>query len=612
MYESATHPALTTPSTISSANGVRATGLGKRFGDLWALRDLDLEIPPGSVLGLLGHNGAGKTTAIRLLTTLSIPTTGSATVAGFDVASQPDQVRSQIGVAGQQATVDGLLTGRANLEMVGRLYHLSAKASRDRAEELLDRLDLADAADRLVKTYSGGMRRRLDLAASLVANPPVLFLDEPTTGLDPASRRGLWVLISELVREGATLLLTTQYLEEADELADEIIVFDHGRVAASGSPAELKSRVGGERFAVTVPDGENLQPVADALRAVRRRRNRHRRRSPPGDDPGPAGNAPDGGRQGARRSRRRGDRRAPPRGDARRRLPLPDHQLNLRGGGRMSAIDTTINPNRLTRMRWLGSDSLVYAKRRAAHIRQIPEKLIDVTVQPLMFVLLFAFVFGGVIAVPGGNYREYLIGGILVQTLAFGMMGPASSMATDLTEGIVDRFRTLPGSRSAFLLGHLIAELAGMVLAITVLSLSGLLVGWEIHSDLLHAMAGYGLLITFAFAMLWIGTLIGVVVRSPDAVMGVGFLIVFPMTFLASTFVPIDGFPNGLQQVAEWNPISALAAATRDLFGNPTAISAGAPWPMAHPILASLAWCAVLSAIAIPLTLRAFRSRTTD
>ena len=217
------------------------------------------------MLGLLGHNGAGKTTTVRLLTTLARPTTGSATVAGFDVAAAPERVRSRIGVAAQEATVDGLLSGRANLEMIGRLYHLAAPRARERAGELLELFGLADAAERLVKTYSGGMRRRLDLAASLVASPPVLFLDEPTTGLDPTSRRELWALLDALVRDGTTLVLTTQYLEEADRLADQIVVLAHGRVAAAGSPAELKSRIGGERVAVTVAAPAELEAAATAV-----------------------------------------------------------------------------------------------------------------------------------------------------------------------------------------------------------------------------------------------------------------------------------------------------------------------------------------------------------
>ena len=245
---------------------IQARGLGKRYGDLWALRGLDLEVPTGTVLGLLGHNGAGKTTAIRLLTTLAEATEGSATVAGHDVATAAPRVRASIGVAAQAATVDGLLTGRANLEMIGRLYRLPSATVRSRSQELLERFGIADAGDRLVKGYSGGMRRRLDLAASLIADPPVIFLDEPTTGLDPAARRELWNVIRELVGEGTTVLLTTQYLDEADALADDIVVLDHGREIAHGAPSELKERIGGSRLEVVVESAEELGDADEALR----------------------------------------------------------------------------------------------------------------------------------------------------------------------------------------------------------------------------------------------------------------------------------------------------------------------------------------------------------
>jgi len=244
---------------------ISATRLGKRYGDRWVLRDVDLDVPAGTVLGLLGPNGAGKTTTVRILTTLLRPDEGTARVAGFDVATEDARVRARIGLAGQAATVDELLSGRANLELVGRLYKLGSRAARARADELLERFSLADAADRLARTYSGGMRRRLDLAASLVAAAPVLFLDEPTTGLDPRSRNELWNTLRELVDGGTTLLLTTQYLEEADRLADRIAVIDAGRVIARGTPAELKARVGGERVVVTLRSEDQLAAAAGAL-----------------------------------------------------------------------------------------------------------------------------------------------------------------------------------------------------------------------------------------------------------------------------------------------------------------------------------------------------------
>jgi ABC-2 type transport system permease protein len=261
--------------------------------------------------------------------------------------------------------------------------------------------------------------------------------------------------------------------------------------------------------------------------------------------------------------------------------------------------------------RYLFADSLVMARRNLAHVRQIPEKLLDVTLQPLMFVLLFAYVFGGVIAIPDGSYREYLIGGVLVQSLGFGIMGPATAIATDLGEGVVDRFRTLPMSRAAYLCGHVLAELAASTLGVTILLLAGLIVGWRIHSDLPSALAGIGVVLLFAFAMVWTGTLLGLVVRSPDSAQGVVFLVVFPMTFLASTFVPLDGLSPVLRTIASWNPISALAAAVRELFGNPTGMPVDPAWPLRHAVAMACGWAVLLLVFSVPLAIRRFRTRTT-
>lgn len=244
---------------------IKASGLTKAYGDVVALNGIDIEVEQGTVLGLLGPNGSGKTTTVRILATLLQADSGSASVGGFDVVTQPDEVRSVIGLTGQYAAVDEYLTGRENLELFGRLFHLSKFDAAKRANELLDRFDLSDAADRGIKGYSGGMRRRLDLAASLIGRPNVLFLDEPTTGLDPRSRQGMWSVIEDLIAEGTTVLLTTQYLEEADQLANKIVVLDHGNVIAKGTSDELKSQVGGDRIEIVVESAADVAKAAIAI-----------------------------------------------------------------------------------------------------------------------------------------------------------------------------------------------------------------------------------------------------------------------------------------------------------------------------------------------------------
>ncbi|MER7173023.1 ATP-binding cassette domain-containing protein [Streptomyces mesophilus] len=254
---------------------IYAEGLVKHFGDVKALDGVDLDVPEGTVLGLLGPNGAGKTTAVRCLTTLLTPDSGKAVVAGIDVVKNPNEVRRSIGLSGQFAAVDEYLTGRENLQMVGQLYQMNKRDAKARAAELLEQFNLTDAADRPSKTYSGGMRRRLDLAAALVVSPPVMFMDEPTTGLDPTNRQALWEVIKQLVDGGTTLLLTTQYLEEADHLAHDICVIDHGRVIARGTSDQLKAQTGGERVEVVVHERDHIAVAQEVLRGFAKTETGH-------------------------------------------------------------------------------------------------------------------------------------------------------------------------------------------------------------------------------------------------------------------------------------------------------------------------------------------------
>jgi len=250
---------------IGAPPAILVEGVTKSFGEVHALRGIDLSVPYGTVLGVLGPNGAGKTTMVRILTTLLLPDAGRAVVDGRDAVREAAAVRFSIGLAGQSAAIQEELTGRENLEIIGRLYHLSKSRARGRAAELLEQFGLSDAADRAAKTYSGGMQRRLDLAASLVGQPKVLFLDEPTTGLDPRARLGMWDIIRSLAAGGTTLLLTTQYLDEADELADEIVVIDHGLVIAAGTAEELKNRIGGDVIEFTVPERGQITGAMEAI-----------------------------------------------------------------------------------------------------------------------------------------------------------------------------------------------------------------------------------------------------------------------------------------------------------------------------------------------------------
>jgi ABC transporter DrrB family efflux protein len=263
------------------------------------------------------------------------------------------------------------------------------------------------------------------------------------------------------------------------------------------------------------------------------------------------------------------------------------------------------------KLKWALADGWVVAQRNLTHVRHVPEKLLDVTVQPLMFVLLFAYIFGGAIHVPGGgDYKEYLMAGIFAQTMAFTFMGAAMSMAEDLHTGLVDRFRALPMARSAMLSGRVIADFAAAMIGLAVLIASGLLVGWGIHTDVPHALAGFGILMLFTLAMLCLGTLVGMLVRAPDAAQGLGFVVLFPLTFLANTFVPTDSMDPFVRTLADYNPVSAVVAAMRDLFGNPGAIPADAPWVLQHPAVTAVAWSLGLLAVVVPLAIRRYQRAT--
>jgi ABC transporter DrrB family efflux protein len=555
------------------------------------------------VFGLLGPNGAGKTTLVRILATLLAPDAGRAEVFGHDVVREPAAVRELIGLTGQFAAVDELLTGRENLEMFGRLFKLSREQAHRRAGELLERFDLAQAADRPARTYSGGMRRRLDIASSLLTRPQILFLDEPTTGLDPRSRNEIWAIVRELRREGTTLLLTTQYLEEADQLADRIAVIDHGKVIAEGTGNELKDRVGGQILEVelssagqrdqaqavlagvgcgepqpderpdrlTLPAPRNgLQLVEEAAAELRRAQigvNDIGLRRPTLDDvflqltgapPSEDGGGP------SHRSRRRPRPQPPEPAVSAPRAPvlrLPSPQ----------AVRSAI------------IDIAVVTGRNLRHFIRQPDLLVFSTIQPVLFVLLFVYVFGGAISrsLPHGvAYVDFLLPGIFVQSVTFGASQTAVGLKEDLTRGVVDRFRSMPMARSAVLAGRTVADLVRNIAIIGLMIAVGYLVGFRFLGGVAGAVGCIAVVAAFGLALSWIFAFVALTVRGAETAQTAGFVVIFPLVFASSVFVPISTFPDWLQTFAKINPVTVTANAARSLalYGTPVSLGAAAAW----------------------------------
>jgi ABC transporter DrrB family efflux protein len=609
----------------SAAPAVRVAGVIKRFGATVALAGVDLEVAEGTVFGLLGPNGAGKTTLVRVLATLLAPDSGHAEVFGRDVVSEAPVVRELLGLTGQFAAVDEILTGRENLQMFGRLFDLSRAEAGRRAVELLERFDLADAADRPARTYSGGMRRRLDLASSLLTRPRILFLDEPTTGLDPRSRNEIWGIVRELVRDGTTVLLTTQYLEEADQLADRIAVIDHGRVVAQGTGNELKDRVGGQILEVelstaaqrdeaqsvlarvgcgdpapgerldrlTLPAPRNgLELVEDAASALRHAgigvSDLGLRRptlddvflqltgAPPSEDgAGPSASVSADGAQAATAPHSAADNR--------RRRFLALRRPSLLG------------------IRSAMTDAGVVTARNLRHFIRQPQLLIFSTIQPIMFVLLFAYVFGGALrgSLAGGvKYIDFLLPGIFVQSVAFRATQTAVGLSEDLERGVVDRFRSMPMARSAVLLGRTVADLVRNVLIIGLMIVVGYVIGFRFHAGLLDALMSVAVVSAFGFALSWIFAFVALAVGGAEAAQSAGFVVIFPLVFASSVFVPVSSMPDWLQAFAKVSPVTLTANTARSY-----ALVGGVPSSLGG----TAAWILGLLALFIPLCVWRYR-----
>jgi ABC transporter DrrB family efflux protein len=613
---------------------VHVESVVKRFGTTTALAGIDLEVEEATVFGLLGPNGAGKTTLVRVLATLLAPDAGRAEVFGRDVVQDAAGVRELLGLTGQFAAVDELLTGRENLQMFGRLFDLSAADARRRADELLERFDLADAADRSARTYSGGMRRRLDLASSLLTRPRVLFLDEPTTGLDPRSRNEIWSIVRELVRGGTTVLLTTQYLEEADQLADRIAVIDHGRVIAQGTGSELKDRVGGqilevelmspaerdraraalvavgcgepepgERLAqLTLPaprDGlEMIEDAASALRKANIAVSDLGLRRPTLDDVFLQLTGAPPSENGAGPQAASGDGRP---NRASMSVPGADAPAVLRPAARRPPW---WRRRSLRMVRADIIDAWVVSARNLRHFVRQPDLLVFSTIQPIMFVLLFTYVFGGALdgsLPPGVSYIDYLLPGILVQSVTFRASMTAIGLSDDLKLGVIDRFCSMPMARSAVLIGRTTADLVRNVLIVVLMIVVGFIIGFRFQAGIAQALGCIALVSAFGLALSWIFAFVALTVRSPEAAQSAGFVILFPLVFASSVFVPVSSMPTWLQTFAKVSPVTLIANAARSL-----ALVPGAPSSLAGAI----AWIAGLLALFIPLSVWRYRRMT--
>jgi ABC transporter DrrB family efflux protein len=609
----------------SSVPAVHVEGVVKHFGATVALAGVDLDVEEGMVFGLLGPNGAGKTTLVRVLATLLGPDQGRAEVFGRDVVADADAVRELLGLTGQFAAVDEILSGRENLVMFGRLFGLSTDEARRRTGELLERFELADAADRSVRTYSGGMRRRLDLASSLITRPRILFLDEPTTGLDPRSRIEIWQTVRELVREGTTLLLTTQYLEEADQLADQIAVIDHGRVIAKGTGNELKDRVGGQILEIELASAAQRDEARTVLAAIGC------------GDPQPGDRldqltlpAPRDGLEliGDAAAALRKARIAV--SDLGLRRPTLDDvflqltgappsengagpQASASGDGAPEASAVVSPPRRRTlhlarprrpsprKLRDAIEDAAVVTGRNLRHFIRQPQLLIFSTIQPVIFVLLFTYVFGGAVShsLPHGiSYIDFLLPGIFVQSVSFRASQTQIGLSEDLQRGVVDRFRSMPMARSAVLIGRTAADLVRNVLIVLLMVGVGYILGFRFHGGFAQAIGSIAIVSAFGLALSWIFAFVALTVRGTEAAQSAGFIVLFPLVFASSVFVPVTTMPDWLQAFAKASPVTLTANAARSY-----ALYPGTPGSLGGAV----AWVAGILAVFIPLCVWRYR-----
>lgn len=588
---------------------IEAVDVKKTFGKKTAIENISLQVEAGSIHAILGPNGAGKTTFVKILATLLKPNEGVAKVFGHDVVKESAQVRDMISLTGQSTSVDEDMTGAENLILLARLLGYSPSGARQRTKDLLEAFDLADAGKQLVKQYSGGMRRRLDIAASIIKGPKLLFLDEPTTGLDPRSRNNLWSLIRDLARQGTTVLLTTQYLEEADQLADRISVIDQGTVISEGTSAELKNSVGKNILHIQLNDHalkDRTSAVMEAyLKAPVHVNSDGKKIAVPTASYAQA--------LGALDVLKKEDIQVTAFSLSQPSLDevflsLTGHGAEEENGQEMEHdglskkqnnvssfnIKKVIGENRPTRNAGIFTNKMMFGWRGLLKIKHIPEQFMDVLITPIMFTFMFTYIFGGAIAGSATAYLQFLIPGILVQTFTFNSMYAGMNINTDITKGIFDRFRSMPLWTPSPLVGPFVSDVLRHAISGAIILLLGLMLGFRTDAGFLWIVGSFLIMMFFATSIAWIFIILGLFLRSSSAVMSVGWLFLMPLVFMSNIFVDPVTMPGWLQTFISYNPLAWQVDAVRSIY---------AGTPVVSEILYALGASVVITVIMAPLAI---------
>lgn len=583
---------------------IESTGVEKSFGKKKVLKGIDLRIKKGTIHAILGPNGSGKTTLIKILSTLLRADAGTIVVGGKNADNEPAKVRELISLTGQNASIDEELTGYENLYLFARLLNYNASEAKQRANELLDAFDLKDAAGKVVKAYSGGMRRRLDIAASIVRIADILFLDEPTTGLDPRSRNSLWSVIRNLSHKGTTILLTTQYLEEAEQLADKITVIDDGRVISEGTSNELKASVGNNVLHIHL-NGVNHHHLETVLGGLQSGSAKIDYESKKVSIP------VSGHEQAITVLGELQQNNIDITGFNLSRPDLNEVFLYLTGKAHKETTDENgeipgnegdidsgvvaeiLNHSSPVTKAGIFGNKLMFGWRNLIKIKHIPEQFMDVLITPIMFTFMFTYLFGGALAGSTKAYLQFFIPGILVQTLTFNAVYAGININNDVSKGIFDRFRSMPIWLPAPLTGIFIGDFFRHMISGGVVLLFGFILGFRTDAGIMAFILSFLIMLYFAMSVSWVFIIMGLTMRSVSAVMSIGWLILMPLVFMSNIFADPATMPQWLQTFVSYNPLSWQVDAVRGLFSQTAPV---------RTVLLAIGASTALTLILFPLT----------